>query len=88
VSCCTGTPSNVPVRVPVSKLPAARQQVRSEIPDTGPDVAVGHQDRQIGLDVPGLVAAIIALAVEPEAVERLVADQLRHRVLAANKSEA
>ena len=46
----------------------------------GRDVVVGEGESEIGDDEAGLVAAIVALAVEGEAVEGLAADQRGHAV--------
>ena len=44
----------------------------------GADILAPQRQRDIGDDEAGLVAAIVALAVEGEAVEGLAADQLGH----------
>jgi hypothetical protein len=44
------------------------------------DIVARYRQRDVRLDKAGLVAAIVTLAIEGEAMERLVADQLRHRV--------
>ena len=56
------------------------QQRLGEGADDRTDIVACKREREIGLDIARLVAAIVALAIEGKAVERLVADQLRHRV--------
>ena len=60
----------------MQRHPRSASQART----AGRDVVAAERQREIGDDEAGLVAAIVALAVEGEAVEGLRADQGGHAV--------
>ncbi|PAV92554.1 hypothetical protein WR25_08362 [Diploscapter pachys] len=74
-------PSNLisPLNIDTSNATLAQQIFRKGTYDR-PDVVAYEREREVRLDVARLVPAIVARAIEGKAMERLLADQLRHGV--------